>query len=185
VPYVVEKKKKLTTDQLAERAAKRLMEMREGKHLILTGEANVFPQSDAAIVEMNRLEKEYMELFTGKTIKQKVVYTYQVIPNRDTDNKPRVLFQFSDLTGPSNGNMQGSNSVNLEIVPEQKMKDLALIKKQHTEPTTQSYDKLYYRVPDVVNLKISMGSEVLLNSRKLVYQFGEVVQLPANYLIGR
>ena len=49
VPYVVEKKKRLTIDQLAERAAKRLMEMREGKHLILTGEANVFPQSDAAI----------------------------------------------------------------------------------------------------------------------------------------
>ncbi|MBK8882499.1 MAG: DUF4831 family protein [Bacteroidales bacterium] len=71
VPYVVEKKKRLSTDQLAERAAKRLMEMREGKHMILTGEANVFPQSDAAIIEMNRLEKEYMELFTGKQLNKK------------------------------------------------------------------------------------------------------------------
>ena len=106
VPYVVEKKKRLTTDQLAERAAKRLMEMREGKHLILTGEANVFPQSDAAIIEMNRLEKEYMELFTGKTIRQKVAYTYNIIPNREIDNKQIVLFQFSELTGPVNGNWE-------------------------------------------------------------------------------
>ena len=68
IPYIVEKKKRLTVDQLAEKAARRLMEMRDGKHLILTGEANVFPQSDAAINEMNRLEKEYTELFTGKTL---------------------------------------------------------------------------------------------------------------------
>ena len=185
VPYVVEKKKKLSVDQLAERAAKRLMEMREGKHLILTGEANVFPQSEASITEMNRLEKEYMELFTGKTIKQKVSYTYEVIPNKDTDTQPRVLFQFSELTGPSNSNSKSGTPVYLEMVPEQKTKDLAVIKKQQSEPMAETYDKLYYRVPDMVNLRISMGSELFLASRKLVFQFGEVVQLPANYIIGR
>jgi hypothetical protein len=185
VPYVVEKKKRLTTDQLAERAAKRLMEMREGMHLILTGEANVFPQSDAAIMEINRLEKEYMELFTGKTIKQKIIYSYNIIPNKDTNNKPVVVFQFSELTGPLNSNMKGGSPVTLELIPEQKMKDLAIIKKQQAEPVTQAYDKLYYRVPDVVNIKISMGTEVFLNSRQLVYQFGEVIRLPANYIIGK
>ena len=185
VPYVVEKKKKLTIDQLAERAARRLMEMREGKHLILTGEATVFPQSDAAIIEMNRLEKEYMELFTGKTLKQKVTYTYQIIPNKEIGSKPIILFQFSELTGPSTGSMKGGIPVTIELVPEQKTKDLAIIKKQQSSPAATIYDKLYYRVPDVVNLKISKGADILFNSRKLVYQFGEVIQLPANYLIGR
>ncbi len=185
VPYVVEKKKRLTADQLAERAAKRLMEMREGKHLILTGEANVFPQSDAAIIEMNRLEKEYMELFTGKTIKQKVSYTYNLIPGKDGDNKQIVLFQFSELTGPLNSTGKGGTPVIVEIVPEQKTKDLAIIRKQQSEPSDQVYDKLYYRVPDMVNLKVSLGSEVFLNTRKLVFQFGQVIQLPANYIIGR
>lgn len=185
VPYVVEKKKRLGSDQLAERAAKRLMEMRDGKHLILTGEANVFPQSDAAIIEMNRLEKAYMELFTGKTIKQKVIYTYNIIPGKENDNKQIVLFQFSELTGPSNVTGKGGAPVTLDIVPEQKTKDLAVIKKQQAEPSTQVYDKLYYRVPDMVNLKVSMAPEVFLNTRKLVYQFGQVVQLPANFIIGR
>ena len=124
VPYVVEKKRRLTADQLAERAAKRLMEMREGKHMILTGEANVFPQSDAAILEINRLEKEYMELFAGKTIKQKISYTYHVIPNKDADTKPVVLFQFSDATGPSGSTGKGGTPVTLELAPEQRTKDL-------------------------------------------------------------
>jgi hypothetical protein len=185
VPYVVEKKKRLTSDQLAERAAKRLMEMRERKHLILTGEANVFPQSDAAILEMNRLEKEYMELFTGKSIRQKVSYTYHIIPSKDVDNKQIVLFQFSELTGPLSSSGKGGTPVTLEILPEQKTKDLVILKKQKSEPSDQTYDKLYYRVPDMVNLKVTMGSEVYLNSRKLVFQFGEVIQLPANYIIGK
>ncbi len=185
VPYVVEKKKRLTIDQLAERAAKRLMEMREGKHMILTGEANVFPQSDAAIIEMNRLEKEYMELFTGKTIKQKISCTYHLIPDKDKNTKPVVLFQFSEMTGPVSSTGKGGSPVSVELVSEQRTKDLAIIRKHTEEPKTQTYDKLYYRVPDVVNLKVSKGQEVYLNARKLVYQFGEVVQLPANFVIGR
>lgn len=186
VPYVVEKKRRLGPDQLAERAAKRLMEMREGKHLILTGEATVFPQSDASIIEINRLEKEYMELFTGKTIKQKVIYTYNVIPNRDNDKKQVTLFNFSELTGPSNNTGKDGTPVILELIPEQKTKDLAIIRKKQTEPSAQQiYDKLYFRVPDMVNLKVSMQPEIFLNTRKLVYQFGQVIQLPANYIIGR
>jgi hypothetical protein len=185
VPYVVEKKRRLTADQLAERAAKRLMEMREGKHMILTGEATVFPQSEAAILEINRLEKDYMELFAGKTIRQKISYTYHVIPNKETNTKPIVIFQFSDATGPSASNAKGGAPVTLEVTPEQRTKDLAIIRKHTEDPKAQSYDKLYYRVPDVVNLKVSKGQEVFLNSRKLVYQFGEVVQLPANFIIGK
>ena len=77
VPYIVEKQKKLSVDQLAEKAAKRLMELRDGKHLILTGEATVFPQSDAAINEINRMEKAYTELFTGKTFRETLTFTYE------------------------------------------------------------------------------------------------------------
>jgi hypothetical protein len=185
VPYVVEKKKRLGTDQLAERAAKRLMELRDGEHMILTGEANVFPQSDAAILEINRLEKEYMELFTGKTIREKISYTYHIVPAKDAENKPLTLFQFSDLTGPSAGNSKNGTPVTVEFVPEQKTKDLTIIRKQKEEPAAPVYDKLYYRVPDMVNLRVARGPEVFLNTRRLVYQFGQVIQLPANFIIGK
>ena len=66
----MEKIKKFSPEELAERAAKRLMELREGKFMVLTGEANVFPQNEAAINELNRMEQEYSELFTGKVISE-------------------------------------------------------------------------------------------------------------------
>jgi len=185
VPYIVEKKKILSIDQLAEKAAKRLMELRDGKHMILTGEATVFPQSDAAINEINRLEKAYTELFTGKTVKEKFTFSYQLVPQKIMVGKPVTLFQFSDLTGPVAGTIKGGRSVTVELTPEKKTKDLTIMNRVNTKSGTQKYDKLYYRVPDVVGIKISLGSEKLFDSRKLIYQFGEVVQLPANYIIGK
>jgi hypothetical protein len=179
VPYIVEKQKKLSVDQLAEKAAKRLMELRDGKHLILTGEATVFPQSDAAINEINRMEKAYTELFTGKTFRETLTFTYELIPQKAMVGKPVELFLFSEARGPVSGS--GGKAVTMEFIPEKKTKDLVFSGKSEEK----KYDKLFYRVPDVVGIKINLGSEKLYDSRKLIYQFGETIQLPANYIIGK
>src|SRR5450759_1301045 len=185
IPYIVEKKNKLSIDQLAEKAAKRLMELRDGKHLILTGEATVFPQSDAAINEINRLEKAYTELFTGKTLNELFTFSYQIIPLKTMVGKPVTLFQFSDQTGPLTGTSKGGNTVTVEFTPEKKTRDLTILNRVQTKSESHKYDKLFYRVPDVVGIKINLGSAKLFDSRKLIYQFGEVIQLPANYIIGK
>jgi hypothetical protein len=181
IPYIVEKKKKLSIDQLAEKAAKRLMELRDGKHLILTGEATVFPQNEAAINEINRLEKAYTELFTGKIFKDTFTFSYEIIPQKTMVGKPVVLFQFSDLTGAG----KGGKPVTMEFKPELITKGLTVINKDQSKSEEKKYDKLYYRVPDVVDINVNLGSEKLFDSRKLIYQFGDVIQLPANYIIGK
>ncbi|MBI5009179.1 MAG: DUF4831 family protein [Bacteroidia bacterium] len=185
IPYIVEKKKRLSTEQMAENAAKRIMELRDGKHLILTGEANVFPQSDAAINEINRIEREYTELFAGKVIKENRSYSINLIPEAGMEKKPITLFQFSELTGPVTGSAKGGTPVIAELIPEQKTKALTVINKNQSDASGTTFDKLFYRVPDVVNIRISMGNEVMFKSRKLIYQFGETIQLPANFIIGK
>jgi hypothetical protein len=185
IPYVVEKMKKLSVDQLAEKAAKRLMELRDGKHMILTGEANVFPQSEASINEINRLEKQYTELFTGKVITETRLFTYQVIPSKDMIGKPVTLFMFSDLTGPVSGSDKGGQAVTVMFKPEDKTKSLSVLNNTVPDRAGPVYDKLFYRVPDIADIKINLGQDVLFNSRRLVYQFGKVIQLPSNYIIGQ
>ena len=76
------------------------MDLRDGKQSILTGEANVFPQTKAAINEINRMEKEYTELFTGKTWKERRYFNYQVIPQKEMIGKKVVLCGFSSSVGP-------------------------------------------------------------------------------------
>jgi hypothetical protein len=185
IPYIVEKKKRLSTEQMAENAAKRIMELRDGKHLILTGEANVFPQSDASINEINRIEREYTELFAGKVIRENRSFSINLIPEAGMEKKPLTLFQFSELTGPVTGSAKGGTPVVAELIPEQKTKALTVINRNQADAAGTTFDKLFYRVPDVVNIRISMGNEVLFKSRKLIYQFGETIQLPANFIIGK
>ncbi len=160
IPYIVEKKKRLTIDQLAEKAAKRLMDLRDGKQLILTGEATVFPQNDASINEINSLEKAYTELFTGKTIKENYTFSYPLIPQKSMVGNPVTLFQFSDVTGPVTGDMKGGRPVTVEFNPEQKTKALTVINSAHGNSDSKKYDKLLYRVPDVVDVKIKLGPEL-------------------------
>jgi hypothetical protein len=185
IPYLVEKKQKLSIDQLAEKAAVRLMELRDGKHMILTGETNVFPQNEAAINEMNRLEKEYTELFTGKRLKEKRKFSYQVIPRKDLIGKQINICMFSESRGPVASSEKSGSPVMVEFVPEMKTRNLNVISGKANNSSSQKYDKLFYRVPDVVNVKLTVGNEVLNSSRRLIYQLGDVVQLPANYVIGK
>jgi len=185
IPYIVEKKKKLTTEQLAERAARRLMDLREGKFMILTGEANVFPQSEAAIEEINKMESELTELFAGKTFVDVRKFIYHFIPEKEQAAEPVEILKFSELTGPGEVISKTGTPVLLEIIPEQKTKDMTRFTKGQQGTALTGTDKIYYRIPDVVNIKISMEGETLYKSRKLVSQFGEVMQLPANYIIGK
>ena len=181
VPYIVERRRSLSSEQLAESAARRIMELRDGKHLILTGEANVYPQSDAAINETNRLEKEYTELFTGKVVREKRSYTVTLIPEPEMARQNITLFQFSEATGPTTDGV----AIVAELIPEQKTKALNVVNNTRQGQSSTTFDKLFYRAPDIVNLKISMGREVLFNSRTMIYQFGEIVQLPENFIISK
>jgi len=186
IPYLVEKKKTLNTEQLADRAAKALLELRDGKQFILTGEANVFPQSNAGIDEINRLEREYMALFAGKTMTEIRTVNYTLIPDRDMADKPVTLFRFSETTGHSDASSAKGVPVVAEIIREKKIKDITIITRPVTEgESVQKFDKLFYRIPEVVTLKIKAGNVGYLETRKLVYQLGQVVQLPANYIIGK
>ena len=185
IPYVVEKNTRLTSGELAQRAAKRLMELREGKLMVLTGEANVYPQDASSINELNRLEKEYTDLFTGKIITQTRSFNYQVIPTPEMSGRQVRLFNFSEVTGPESESTSNGIPVVMEMNPEKKTKDVTIISSQKGDTGKVLPDKLYYRIPDVADLRIKIGDDVLYNSRRLVYQFGQIVQLPSNYIIGK
>jgi hypothetical protein len=136
---------------------------------------------------MNRLEMEYTALFAGKVWRERKNVSYTLIPLKEMSGKPIQVFKFSERTGPGDIASKEGTTVNLLMTPELKTRDITIISgKQAGSATTSGLsDKLFYRIPDVVNLKITLGNEILYNSRKLVYQFGEVIQLPANYLIGK
>lgn len=186
VPYLVENKKKLSVGEEAAAAAQKLLELREGKHMILTGETNVFPQDGAAINEINRLDREYTALFAGKSWTETKHFRMWFTPRPSMAGQKTVLFSFSSSEGMKTAGNSTGTPIVLELLPSNKTKDLNLVvRPAGSEKEMTGSDRLYYRVPDVVDIRLTQGNETLCTARKLVYQFGNTVTLPSNIIIGK
>jgi len=186
IPYLVQKKKGMTVEEEAREAADRLLELREGRHMILTGETNIFPQDRAAIDEINRLEREYTALFAGKTLSEEKHFRIWLTPDLSMTGAKRPLFSFSETKGVLPSGDAGNSAVYIEMTPSGKTRELKLVvRPASSSKDLEAIDRLYYRVPDVAEIRISAGEETLCTSRKLVYQFGNTVTLPANFIIGK
>jgi hypothetical protein len=154
--------------------------------MILTGETNVFPQDGAAIEEINRLDREYTALFAGKSITETKRFRIWFTPVLQMAGEKRTIFKFSETAGVLPSASSSGTPVMIEMIPSNKTRNLNLIVKPVTsEKGAGAPDKLYYRVPDVVDIMISSGNDILYTGRKLIYQFGSTVTLPSNFIIGK
>ncbi len=140
----------------------------------------------AALDEINRLEREYTALFAGKTLTESKHYRIWVTPDPAMAGEKTTIFTFSGTMGVVTAAGGEGQPVEMEMIPSGKTRELNLIVRPVTSQKDLALsDKLYYRVPDVAEIKLTMGNEVLLTARRLVYQFGNTVALPANFIIGR
>jgi hypothetical protein len=186
VPYLVQKKKGMSLEEEAAEAAKRLLELREGKHMILTGETNIFPQDGAAIEEINRLDREYTALFAGKSWTETKVFRIWLTPDLSMAGGKTTVFNFSETHGVLPAGSSHGMPVQVELIPANKTAALNLfVRPVISEKELNVPDKLYYRVPDVVDIRIVTDNETLYIARKMIYQFGKTVTLPSNFIIGK
>jgi hypothetical protein len=186
VPYLVQKKRGMTVEEEAREAADRLLELREGRHMILTGETNIFPQDGAAIDEINRLDREYTALFAGKSFTESRKFHVWLTPDLSMAGVKTTVFNFSAAQGVLPAESREGIPVQIEIVPSGKTRELKLVVRPVvSQKELTARDRLYYRVPDVAGIKVTAGEETLCTARKLVYQFGNTVTLPSNFIIGK
>lgn len=183
IPYLLERRRQLTLEEQAENTARILLELREGRHLILTGEATVFPQDKAPIDEINRLEGQYISLFSGKSYSHEYSFDFSFVPESDMDGRPVILFRFSTDRGVLDLNDVSGRPVVIEMMGSNSMSEINII--EEVNQGAEKFDKLYYRIPEVVDIRVTDGKRNLGGKRQLIYQFGKTVRLPANYILGK
>ncbi|MBS0010106.1 MAG: DUF4831 family protein [Bacteroidales bacterium] len=181
IPYVLERRRQLSLSEQAEHTARILLELREGRHLILTGEATVFPQDKAALDEINRLEDQYISLFAGKSHKSELKFDFSFVPDISMKNKPVIIFRFSRDNGVLDANDLSGRPVVIEMMTGDKAPAVSMM----PDTASSGYDKIYYRIPEVVDIRVTDGRRNLGGKRQLIYQFGKKVALPANYILGK
>ena len=167
---VVEK----SLEKKAAEAAQMIFDLRKQKIQMVTGDTDASYGGEAmaaAIAEINRLEKEYMTLFTGYTEYTTQKMTFDVLPTPG-DVQKYIAFRLSDQDGLVPADNISGKPVLLELVPQEM---------EHPEaPLAVKGNLAYCRIPAVCTVKLMNGTELILQSRVPVYQLGFETAYPVN-----
>lgn len=151
-------------------AANTIFTIRKRRLDLITGESqDGFGEGlRAAIDEMSRLEKEYVELFVGKKIVSYSTQVFGVVPKSNIFNY--VLCRFSDKIGVLDILSSKGEQIMLILAPENSVNIVNIPVKDK-----KKYIEMTYATPDWVNCSIMHEGKVVSSSMVEMYQYGKLL----------
>lgn len=183
---VVEK----SLEKKAAEAANMIFSLRKKRVEIITGDTDATFSGEAlkaAIDEISRLEDSYLSLFIGTTQSAVQTKEFDVIPKADMEKQMYVAFRMSDTQGLlAPGNVSGRPIV-MELVPEESAPAVQELpatnsKSSKSKGAPSPENMITYRIPQICQVKIMDGSDMLLHTRVPVYQLGETLTFPIDII---
>ncbi|WP_346863847.1 DUF4831 family protein [uncultured Draconibacterium sp.] len=177
---------RISIEQKAAEAAKRILNCRMNQYdlaaLRIDGEYPDGKAYEVSLKELKRTEKNYIQLFVGRTTHKKESYSFDFVP----DSKPakgQVIFRISDEKGVVAASDLSGKPVMIEF---EQVQDLT--KKYTTEAVSENPNAgskgVYYRMPGVATVKIIHDMNVIGSARTTFAQFGIVAPVPEELLQG-
>ena len=161
---VVEK----SLEKKAQEAAEMIFKLRKTRVQIITGDTDANYSGEAmasALAEISRLEKEYMTLFTGYSEFQTQKKRFDIVPANDQRTKVQVVFRLSDEEGLLPADNLSGKPYFVDIAPPE-------IAGNEVARSGKGAAVIVYRIPAICTVQLSDGTDILLQSRLPIYQFG-------------
>lgn len=178
---VVEKDK---PDKASE-AANFIFMIREKRFELISGMGDYYPEGQAmesAVNEMNRIEEQYLSLFTGKQMTDTVQFTVKWTPDSiNNDEEPKLLFRFSQEEGILKPSQDDGTPIWIELELAEdtgKMSEL-----MHDRFAASDMPQFHYRLPVNTVLRMKYGDNLMAKKYLELYQFGPVLQIPYQFLM--
>jgi hypothetical protein len=174
---------KKTEEEKADEAAKLILELREAKVSLLTGENDKYPDGitiSTAIDELNILEANYLGLFIGKSFTDTATTFFEYLPAKERKNED-TLFFFSPETGIVSNDALGCDPVIIKIMNPEKTGSLKPYLSK-IDSIFQRHDGIYYRIPEEADVQLFRGDQKIAGSKMILSQLGEVLILPYGIL---
>ena len=152
-------------------AAKRIIEWRESRNDLLTGNAENAPRDGEgikiALASLEAQEKAMMELFTGTTTVEKFDSEFEVEPMADLNKE--VLFRFSKYLGIVDAVDLSGSPVYINLIKTDEETEYIETdpKKKAKEP-----ESIVYNVPGKASVEIFFGLNSLYKNTIQIAQFG-------------
>ena len=161
--YEVEK----TLEMRAQEAAKMVLKAREERFNITIGNTDATYSGEAlgaAIRELEKVEKEYLRLFVGRTVRRQLNESFDIIPQPGTQKY--LAFRLSDADGIVT---EGSAMpYYLEFTPDEVVEG----------GLRDSKNAIRYRIPAPCLVKLTADGHTLAKARIPVFQLGAESTIP-------
>jgi len=171
----------------AQEAADYLIHLRKKRAYTIISPTDLVPEDGLGyqvfLQEAQRLEKEYTELFLGKTYCSEHEFTFEYIPS-DKEPKNDILFRFSE----EKGIVPVSDVSGRPFVLDLTRNNASLAKAQELKASVHpkaGQSGIFYRIPVMGELTLSNGLQPLLQAKFPVAQFGVLAPLPEHLLDGK
>lgn len=163
-----------TTEVKAKEVADKIFEIRENKYKILVGDTDATYSGEAmkaTIDALNKLEQDYLTLFTGYSEYGSQSATFEVIPSA-RKNQTYIAFRLSDEDGLVPADNVSGKPYFVQLVVEEVAPAPAVDSK------AKPVQVIKYRIPAVCGVRLTDGISTLLQTRVPIYQLGIVASYP-------
>ena len=160
-------------------AAEFILELRTRRFELLTGEYEGIPHGEAmsaALAKLDELEASYISLFTGKNLCRTERKAWFIVPETGTGSSNYRLGMFSEQLGFVPEELKEGTPLLVIMEPLGKTIDMGAYFAGKTGEAGNN--KIYYRLPDVVELNVRYGNAELSKQRISVYQSGALINSP-------
>lgn len=165
--------------------SKMLLELRNEKYNLLMGDENEFPDGKAfeiAFSEYQKIENQYLPLFTGKKAQKDFYYQFTLLPDSGKVKDGVVLGFFNESNGFSTtgSDMRDALVLNFELINSPGMVDGL---NDYIDSTGYDLPCLYARIPAIYRFSIRHGNKILTQSIQPIAQLGKIYRLPIDNLL--
>ncbi|NTW31463.1 MAG: DUF4831 family protein [Bacteroidetes bacterium] len=169
-----------TLEQKAKEAADFIMRVKQSAFDLISGlsEVNYTKESFEYMNEqLKKSETEYLNLFTGITIKQQLKYHFTYVPESAKNSITLPLFRFSEKEGVADTTSNKGESVYLSINGSGNTNSISSFIDKKTNIKKKAHG-LYYRIPDNGKVSIAYNNKEKADANILINQYGVVTELP-------
>ena len=163
-----------TTEVKAKEVADKIFEIRENKYKILVGDTDATYSGEAmkaTIDALNKLEQDYLTLFTGYSEFGSQSASFEVIPV-SKKNQTYVAFRLSDEEGLVPADNVSGKPYFVQLTVED------VSPAPPVDNKAKPVQVINYRIPAVCSVRLTDGMSTLLQTRVPVYQLGIIAAYP-------
>jgi hypothetical protein len=172
-----------TPEQKAKDAADFIIKIKENRFNLISGyqEVNYDKETIKHMdEELEKLENEYMKLFTGISFSKKKSYSFYYTPDPAKSIDTIALCYFSSLKGINTSANETTEPIVLTINKTGITDSLNSVVMQNAKETKKGKQGFYYRLSDIANITVSFDADKNISLKLAIPQYGIVCSMPLN-----